>query len=379
MTSTNILVVEDELLIAMDIAERLQSMGYNVAGIADSAETALTLAAQARPDLVLMDIRLRDDMDGIAAAQLLRDQFRLPVVFLTSYTDKLTLERAKTAQPFGYITKPIQDKDLSTTIEIALARYQVERQTQQTLEQQTQLNELKSRFIAIVSHEFRNPLNSIKFSAELLNQQGSDLTEERRAAYFQRIRSAVEQMNQLLEEVLLLSEHEIGAVTLNCVPVDVVWFCRDLVEEMQFQISHHISLTFLPAVPEPQAIYYLLDTRMLRHILVNLLSNAVKYSPHGESIQFEAICEADQLTFRIIDQGIGIPEEEQELLFEPFYRASNVAFIAGTGLGLVIVKQCVEACGGEILLESCLNQGTTVTVRLPISQEVLVPAQPLGS
>ncbi len=126
MSEPRILVVEDETIVAMGIEHHLEDLGYVVAGVASSGELALTLAQQIQPDLVLMDIQLQDEMDGIEAARQLHARFNIPVVYLTAHADQLTLDRAKITGPFGYITKPFQERDLHTTIEIALYKHQME-------------------------------------------------------------------------------------------------------------------------------------------------------------------------------------------------------------------------------------------------------------
>ncbi len=126
MNQSRILVVEDEAIVTMEIEERLAAMGYKVAGIVSSGEQALNLAREQRPDLVLMDIRLDGDMDGISAAEEIRKQFQVPVIFLTAYSEDSTLERAKRAEPYGYLLKPFDDRELRSTIEIALYKHRTE-------------------------------------------------------------------------------------------------------------------------------------------------------------------------------------------------------------------------------------------------------------
>ena len=126
MKPVRILIVEDEAIVAMDIQARLEQRGYAIAGMAATGEDAIRLAAQARPDLVLMDIRLRGEMDGITAASQIRERFRLPVIFLTAHAEETTLQRAKVAEPFGYILKPFEERELHTLIEMALYKHRAE-------------------------------------------------------------------------------------------------------------------------------------------------------------------------------------------------------------------------------------------------------------
>jgi len=126
MPQPRILVVEDESIVALGIEHRLEALGYRVIGSAASGEVAIKKAEEIHPDLVLMDIQLQDDMDGIEAAEQIRHRFNIPVVYLTAHTDHNTFQRAKVTEPFGYIIKPFQERDLHVTIEMALYKHQME-------------------------------------------------------------------------------------------------------------------------------------------------------------------------------------------------------------------------------------------------------------
>jgi PAS domain S-box-containing protein len=134
MSTSSILIVEDEAIVAADLASKLQQLGYTVAGSTDRGEEAVGLACQHRPSLVLMDIRLAGAMDGIAAAQAIQREVDLPVVFLSAHSDRVTLERAKLAEPFGYILKPFEERELRTTIEMALYKHQADRKVREQRE-----------------------------------------------------------------------------------------------------------------------------------------------------------------------------------------------------------------------------------------------------
>ncbi len=370
MSTANILIVEDESIIALDIQNSLLNAGYAVAALATCAEEALNLAAQLMPDLVLMDIRLRGEMDGVDTAEKIRREFNLPVVYLTAHADENTLQRAKISEPFGYILKPFEDRELITTIEIALSRHKAEVAIQLALEKEKELNQLKSRFISVVSHEFRNPLNAILFSTELLERYDAELTAERKHGYLQRIQVSVRRMNQLLNDVLTIGETESDHLPFDPHPLNLLQFCRDTIDDLQInqslrcpiQFSH--NYTAFSSLEDPSLLY--LDEKLLRHILTNLLSNAIKYSPQGKNIDFTLNYTDENVVFHIQDYGIGIPINDQSRLFESFYRASNVKTIPGTGLGLSIVKQCVDLHGGTIEVISEVETGTIFIVTIPL-------------
>ncbi|MEW6496390.1 MAG: PAS domain S-box protein, partial [Cyanobacteriota bacterium] len=247
-----------------------------------------------------------------------------------------------------------------------------------TLEKERELSSLRSSFLSLVSHEFRTPLTTIQSSAELLSRYNERLSPEKKQAHHQRIQSALVRMTQLLDEVLLIGQAEAGKLKFEPRPMDLVPWCRDLVEGMQVAVDNackgknhqhanagrslcEIAFTSAGDCSEAQ-----MDSKLLEHILTNLLSNAIKYSPEGGKVQFDLVCTGSIAVFSITDRGIGIPEEDQERLFESFSRASNVGTIQGTGLGLAIAKKAVDLHGGTISVESEVGVGTTFTVTLPL-------------
>ena len=242
-------------------------------------------------------------------------------------------------------------------------RKRAEAEVRRALEQEKELSELKSRFISMASHEFRTPLTTILSSTEMLQVYGARWTEERKLTHLQRIKASVLNMTRLLDDVLILGRVEAGRMEFNPAPLDLVEFCRELIEEMQLGAGPKHVLELVSQVECAQAN---LDEKLLRHILTNLLSNAIKYSPDGGAVQLELACQAGRAIFQVRDHGIGIPETDQARLFEAFHRAKNVGNISGTGLGLAIVKKSVDAHGGTIAFASQVGQGTMFTVTLPM-------------
>lgn len=236
-----------------------------------------------------------------------------------------------------------------------------EQDIRNALEKEKNLNELKSRFVAMTSHEFRTPLASILSSAELLEHYGYKWDEERKQNHLKRIQISVKQMTELLNDVLLLGKAEAGKLELKPIKFDLYQFCQEIVEEIQITATTH-QIIFQAQVQDAIGS---LDEKLLRHILSNLLSNAIKYSPNQNKVYFDLICESTKAIFRIQDKGIGIPPPEKEQLFDSFHRANNVGSIPGTGLGLAIVKRAIDLHGGTIKLESELEVGTTFTITLP--------------
>jgi PAS domain S-box-containing protein len=242
-------------------------------------------------------------------------------------------------------------------------RKRVEADIRTALEKEKELNELKSRFITMASHEFRTPLATILSSTELLQHYSHKWSEEKKLQHFQRIQAAVKHMTGLLNDVLLIGKAEAGKLQFNPTVINLSQFCRELVEEMQLTASDY-RIVFRNQVDSLTDC--MMDEKLLRHILSNLLSNAIKYSPQGSTVSFELVCEQGNAVFRIQDQGIGIPVPDQAQLFNSFHMASNVGTISGTGLGLAIIKKSVDFHGGNITFESEVGEGTAFIVTLPL-------------
>lgn len=241
-------------------------------------------------------------------------------------------------------------------------RKKAERELKEALEKEKELNDLKSRFITMTSHEFRTPLSSILSSAELLEHYRHRWTDEKQNVHFNRIRISVQHMTQLLNDVLFIGKAEAGKLEFNPTTLNLVEFGQSLIEEFKISLANKHQLEY---ECDTDVIITQGDEKLLRQILTNLLSNAAKYSPENSTLLLKLFLEGDRVIFQVKDNGIGIPPDEKARLFESFHRATNVGNIQGTGLGLAIVKKCVDLHQGEITVESEVNVGTTFTVSIP--------------
>ncbi|MEB3225068.1 MAG: PAS domain-containing sensor histidine kinase [Synechococcus sp.] len=246
-------------------------------------------------------------------------------------------------------------------------RKQVELDMHNALMREKELNQLKTRFIDIASHEFRTPLTSILGFTELLEQYAHKFDPEVQRRHLQRIKDAAQRLQDLVDDVLSVSRVDAGQLILETAPVDFQCLCRDIIEELQivFGQTHPIEVDFDPKLQGDRPLLAVVDGKIIRHILSNLLSNALKYSFPGEAISLLVSCRGQELIMMVTDRGIGIPQSDLPHLFEPFHRAKNVGKIPGTGLGLHIVKRYIDLHGGTIIVASVVNSGTTFRVNIP--------------
>ncbi len=235
---------------------------------------------------------------------------------------------------------------------------------QAALEKQKELNLLKTQFISMISHEFRTPLTTIMLSTDLLNRYSDRWQKEERDKHFIRIKDTILKMTQLMENVLIIGRIDSGKFMFNPEEIDLQDFCKQIAKSIEFSSgsTHKINISFVNNCGSR-----MFDENLLGLIINNLLSNAVKYSPSAKEVEFKVLCNANNTQFIFKDNGIGIPSEQLNHLFQSFFRGNNVGPIAGYGLGLSIVKKCIDTHNGEIVVESQPGLGTTMIVTLPVS------------
>ncbi len=299
-------------------------------------------------------------------------------------TDEVFWRKDGTAFPVEYISTPMHDEQghlvgaVVTFRDITERRWAeaVQQQANEALELKVQertaalmaanqklqnLSDLRSRFVSMVCHEFRNPLHNIALSVSCLQRYDQQLTLTQKQDYLTAIAANIDRMTAMIDDILVLGKLEANQLPLKPTPLDLVLFCRTILTELQRTTDHPLRLCC-----RHRQLSVGMDEQLLRSILINLLHNAIRYSPNPSEIQLKLSRRKQQLTFQVQDQGLGIPAQEQPFLFEPFHRGRNVSNIPGSGLGLSIVKQFVTLLNGSVALESTLGKGTTFTVRLPV-------------
>lgn len=376
-----ILLVEDNLAYARLLEEFLMqthSQGFTLVHVKRLGE-ALQELTQCNYDVILLDLNLPDS-EGLSSLPPVIDQAPgIAIVVLTNLNDEeLAIEAVRQGAQDYLVKRQVNPDVLVRSLRYAIERKQlleslrtVNEALQSRVEERTaelvkanELNQFKSEFVSMFSHDIRNPLNTILLAAGLLQNYDENLTKGKKLDHLQMIRSAVNNMGQLLDEVSFIGKADSGRLRTHLIRLDLEAFCRQLVEEVRLIASEkHLTLVFASFGQLGEGLW---DKSLLRHILSNLLTNAIKYSLPDGLVRFELIGEEKTVIFRIQDWGIGIPQEDQKQLFQPFQRADNVGSIPGTGLGLAIAKKSVEAHGGEIVVNSQVGVGTTFTVTLPL-------------
>jgi signal transduction histidine kinase/HAMP domain-containing protein len=273
---------------------------------------------------------------------------------------------------FNITLTPIGNNQVQGLVNDISRRKQAEEEIRNTLAQQQELYQLKSRFVSMTSHEFRTPLAAISSSAELIRDYYDRLDPQELSDLFKNIGEGVTRMMEMLDNMLIIGRADADKANFFPDLLNLEQFCRAIATEAEAALKSENTRPTLRLDIDTVSESAMLDHKLLRHILGNLLSNALKYSPNGGRVDFVVREKEGEASFVIADQGIGIPADELPHLFESFHRAHNVGNIPGTGLGLAIVKKSVETHGGSIAVDSEAGQGTRFTVTIPIPS----PAEP---
>ena len=239
-------------------------------------------------------------------------------------------------------------------------------QLRKSLEKEKELNELKSRFVSLASHEFRTPLSTILSSAYLVSKYVSGEDQPRREKHIDRIVSSVNTLTDILNDFLSVGKIEEGKIQVRLADFHITELANSLLNELNTILKkgqkinyHHTGNTQV-----------FLDASLLKHIIMNLISNAIKFSPENSVIRITTGCHKNEVVVTVKDSGLGISKEDQEHLFERFFRGTNVTNIQGTGLGLHIVARYVELMNGRIEVHSDLDKGTEFVITFVNKNEI---------
>ena len=340
--------------------EIIHQLGYSPEDIQDMGANFLTQLVHPE-DLAQVNQHF-SDLAKATDGEVLEVEYRIKHVdgqwrWFNSRDTIFKRNSAGQVQQYIGTAQDISDRKRSET-----KRKQAEENIRKALAKEKELNDLKSRFVSMTSHEFRTPLAVIASSAGILKDFSHKLDEAKKQKHLQTIETYVRHTTQLLDDILLINKAEAGKLAFDPAPLDLVAFCQDLVDDLQISApTHRLNLI----IQQTHASEVCVDEKLLRQILTNLLSNSIKYSPENSLVSLTLQLEADNAIFQVQDNGIGIPPEDLPQLFESFHRAQNVGTIQGTGLGLSIAQKCVELHSGHIEVSSEVGVGTTFTVAIP--------------
>jgi C4-dicarboxylate-specific signal transduction histidine kinase len=365
------MVVEDDRIVARDISEQLGRIGHSVIGVTARGEAAVELAISNRPDLVLMDIRLEGDIDGIDAARQIRARCQIPVVFLTAYADDETVRRASQAEPFGYLLKPFEDLQLRTVIEMALYKDRADRKLREStaalqvahaeLARMSRITTM-GQLTASIAHEVNQPLMAVVMNAEAcvqwLKGEKANVGEARAAA--ERAIAEGHRAGAIIQRV--------RAIARNAPVVFEELALNDMIESVlsivQPELSRQGIALEVNLQPDQPSIGG--DRVQLQQVMLNLVSNAADAINSSENQQrrvtvVSAMDPSGEVCVTVEDAGVGIDPDHLDMIFNPFFTTKR----DGIGMGLSICRSIIDAHGGRLWAEPRVPTGTRFRFTLP--------------
>jgi signal transduction histidine kinase len=362
-----ILIVEDEGIVARDLQTSLEALGHVVCGTSATGPDAVRQARTERPDVVLMDIRLRGEMDGIEAARRIRQERDVPVVFLTAYADQDTLERAADVGPYGYVLKPFEEQELHVTVLMALWRHHARDAEDAALRARAAEGALRARdeFLAIMAHELRTPVTALQLQLEALRELVAARTGQADAGVLERAdgaRRSVGRLVDLVEAVLDVSRITVGGLVLHREPLDLVEVVRAVADRHKW-LAHRAGCELQVLAHQPVCGHF--DRKRIEQAVAKLLSNAVKFG-QGHPVQVWVDARGGQAWLAVRDRGEGMAPADVQRVLGRYERATSHRRHGGLGLGLYVVGQIIEAHGGHVQVDTRPGSGATFTVTLPL-------------
>jgi PAS domain S-box-containing protein len=282
-------------------------------------------------------------------------------VIYAGFIHDLTEQKTAEEQLLVYTNKLehlVEDRTVELQSLIAQIR-QAKEEVSLSLEKEIELNQMKSRFVSMASHEFRTPLSSIQLSASLIDKYAIEYNNPNISKHINKIKNAIGNLTTILNDFLSLERLETGVITPQLAPLDLVKFSEEITEEMQMVAKQNQNIIYQHTGTQRMVN---IDANLLKNCIINLIANAIKYSGENTFIEFNTEITSELFSVTIKDDGIGIPATEQKHLFQAFFRAHNTGSIPGTGLGLNIVDRYIKLMAGKIEFSSKENKGTTFTL-----------------
>jgi signal transduction histidine kinase len=392
----SVYIAEDDPLSGKMMNITIKRIGFELLGLGTDTDTAIEEVGKLQPDVVLMDIDMPGAQDGIGAAEIIRENYQIPVIYVTANAEDHVFDRALKTSPFGYVLKPVNRDNLRTVIQMGYARHQLDKalkekqaelselnnaleekvkertreiekknkQLETALIREKQFNEFQARIVTTISHEFRTPMTTIMSSAEIMERLiENDKPKEKVFRHTNLVKSSVKELLELLNDILLIEKFDSGKYEIIKENIDLDSYFEELIFKLEVGIGkNHERNTQI----QSNLGIINTDRKLFTQVLNNILSNAFKYSNHGSTVHISAKLDDEHFHFSVRDEGIGMTKETLSMIFDSFYRAKNVTNIEGTGMGLSILKKSVDMLNGEINVESEEGKGSEFYVKIPL-------------
>ena len=392
----SVYIAEDDPLSGKMMNITVKRIGFEFLGLGTDTDTVIKEVGELKPDVVLMDIDMPGAQDGIGAADIIKEKYQIPVIYVTANSEDSVFDRALKTSPFGYVLKPVTRDNLRTVVQMGFARHQLDqalkkkqselselnnaleekvkertkeiedknKQLKVALTREKELNEFQTRIVTTISHEFRTPMTTIMSSAEILERLiNNDKPKDKIFRHTNLVKTSVKELIELLNDILLIEKFDSGRYEVIKEHIDLDKYFEELLFRLEVGIGKNHDRD--AKIQEHMGDIYT-DRKLFAQILNNILSNAFKYSANGTKVHIKALVKDGNFHFSVRDKGIGMTKETLSMIFDSFYRAKNVTNIEGTGMGLTILKKSADMLNGTIEVDSEEGKGTEFKVKIPM-------------
>ncbi|HEY8400941.1 MAG TPA: response regulator [Cytophagaceae bacterium] len=350
-----VMIVEDNAIQSLMLQEVFLLNGYEVVGIYDTGEAAIESLKDNTPDVIIMDISLAGEMDGVEASEKIYQNYQIPVIFLTSYSQEKYLKKASKSGAYSYLLKPFKERELLTNVEIALLKSKSSKGITDELKS-------KDKLFSILSHDLRNHISVIKRATQIIDKKFDQLNREDIYSYIKDLKSSADTVYKLTDQLLTWASINIRKVEAN----KEAHYVTDLLSEI-VKDNRHVAAEkkILLTINSQDDCMIMADRRMIYVLLNNFISNAIKFSHIGSEIKINSYREKERVIISVVDTGVGFDTKATQSYERMFTSSPGTIGEGGTGIGLLICKELAEKNDGYIEIFSTLNKGTEAKVNLP--------------
>lgn len=364
MDNKKILIIDDESINLQELKARLTKSGYNIIGTALSVKQAYDFFSNTLPDLILMDIDLHDNIDGIELASQIKAKYDIPVIYISGISDDNNIERLKKTEPYAFISKPINKTELKIAIEIAFYKNKIDKKLKQEKELLEIENAKKEKFFSVISHDLKNPVSAIISFSDLLIENYDKYDDEKRKYLLNYLNEASNNLDNFMDKIIKW----IKSQRVSFIPVKEKF-------EVNKIIDTSINITKIKAHDKGIEINNNLENNIIAFadksnielVLRNVILNSIKYSKPQSRVNINSLQTDDYIQISIKDDGIGMSEYTINKLFKIGEQNTieGTSGESGTGLSLIICKEYIEKNGGKMWAKSLGNKGSTFYITIP--------------
>lgn len=367
MTDKNILIIEDELITSEEIKIKLSQIGHKNISVANTVAEAHKIISEIDVLLILMDIDLKDEIDGIELAAEIKKKHNLPIIYVSSHTDNETLRRLKYTEPYAFISKPVNIEVLKTAIEIAIYKHKIDLELLAEKEKLEIENYKKEKFFSIISHDLRSPVSAIISFSNLLAENFDNYDDHKRKYLLKYLNESSQNLDNLITKIVLWIKTQRKTFKIEKTETSLYEIVETSLKIVKIKAeAKEIKIN----IDVPKSLNIFADNAHIELVIRELLLNSIKFSRNNTAINIVAKLDntKTKVVISVEDKGVGMSENLLQKLFKIGQKVQRYGTDdeSGTGMSLIVCREYIEKNDGKIWVESTENKGSTFYVSLPV-------------